>query len=145
MSKFDLEGFLPYQLSVVASRISKAFSILYKQKFGISIAEWRVVAHLSQAGTVSVREIHERVDMDKSKVSRAAKRLVLAGFVSKRADPDDGRLVSLSLTDKGDAMIKELTPLAIQFEQEVMKSLGCDAKTFRNALAKLLDLQNFRA
>ena len=145
MSKFDLEGFLPYQLSVVASRISKAFSILYKQKFGISIAEWRVVAHLSQAGTVSVREIHERVDMDKSKVSRAAKRLELAGFVSKRADPDDGRLVSLSLTDKGDAMIKELTPLAIQFEQEVIKYLGCDAKTFRNALAKLLDLQNFRA
>ena len=37
--------------------------------------EWRVIANLTQKEAVSVRDIFERVDMDKSKVSRAASRL----------------------------------------------------------------------
>ncbi|MCG6903549.1 MAG: MarR family winged helix-turn-helix transcriptional regulator [Rhodobacter sp.] len=139
MTGFDLDGFLPYQLAVLSARVSREFSTLYRRKFGISIAEWRVVAHLSQSGSVSVREIHKRVDMDKSKVSRAASRLESNGYVSKSSNPEDGRLVSLALTAKGRAMVAELAPLAHGFEQEVMQKLGQDATAFRQALARLLD------
>ena len=138
MADFDLDGFLPYQLAVLSSRISREFSTLYKPKFGISVAEWRVVAHLSQAGSVSVREIQKRVDMDKSKVSRAASRLEAAGYVTKTAHPTDGRLVSLELTEKGRAMIDELAPMAAEFEAQVMAQLGPDAAAFRAGLARLL-------
>ncbi len=139
MTEFDLDAFLPYQLAVLSSRVSRGFSTLYQQKFGISVAEWRVVAHLSQAGTVSVREIHERVDMDKSKVSRAASRLEQAGYVSKASNASDGRLVALSLTDKGRAMVEELAPLARDYERAVLADLGADAPGFRAALEHLLN------
>ena len=138
MSGFDLNGFLPYQLAVLASRVSREFSTLYKQKFGISVAEWRVVAHLSQAGSVSVREIHRRVDMDKSKVSRAASRLESRGFVTKSANPEDGRLVSLALTDSGRAMIDEMTPIAREFEASVLAELGEDAQAFKELIARMI-------
>ena len=137
MSGFDLNGFLPYQLAVLASRVSREFSTLYKQKFGISVAEWRVVAHLSQEGSVSVREIHKRVDMDKSKVSRAASRLEQRGFVTKSANPDDGRLVSLALTESGQQMIAEMTPIAREFEASVLAELGDDAEVFRGLIAQV--------
>ena len=137
MSGFDLNGFLPYQLAVLASRVSRDFSTLYKQKFGISVAEWRVVAHLSQEGSVSVREIHKRVDMDKSKVSRAASRLEKRGFVTKSANPDDGRLVSLALTESGQQMIAEMTPIAREFEASVLAELGDDAEVFRGLIAQV--------
>lgn len=75
MPPFDLAAFLPCQLSVAASRVSRGFAERYRAEFGLSIPEWRVLAHLAQSDTVSVREIHARVDMDKSKVSRAAVRL----------------------------------------------------------------------
>ena len=138
MSGFDLNGFLPYQLAVLASRVSREFSTLYKQKFGISVAEWRVVAHLSQAGSVSVREIHRRVDMDKSKVSRAASRLESRGFVTKSANPEDGRLVSLELTESGRAMIDEMTPIAREFEASVLAELGEDAQAFKELIARMI-------
>ena len=138
VSDFDLEAFLPYQLSVLAARVSLGFSDLYKQKFGISIPEWRVVAHLSHAGAVSVREIHQRVDMDKSKVSRAATRLEVAGYVSKTVNGSDRRLVELELTRKGRNMIAELTPIAQEYEQRVLATLGEHALCFRTALDTLL-------
>jgi len=138
---FDLNGFLPYQLSVLAGRVSLGFSDLYKQKFGITIPEWRVVAHLSQAGSVSVREIHQRVDMDKSKVSRAATRLENAGYVSKKVNDADRRLVELELTAKGRDMIAELTPIARAYEARVLTKLGEHAPEFRTSLNTLMKRQ----
>lgn len=139
MSGFDLDGFLPYQLAVLSSRISREFSTLYYQKFGISVAEWRVVAHLSQSGSVSVREIHEKVDMDKPKVSRAATRLEAQGYITKTANAKDGRLVSLALTEKGHAMIAEITPLAHGYEAEVLARLGAQEPAFKHAISILLN------
>ena len=142
MAGFALDGFLPYQLSVVARRVSQEYAARYEDKFGISIPEWRVVAHLSQEAAVSVREIHQRVDMDKSKVSRAAARLEENGFIRKRAHPSDGRLVELTLTDKGRAMISELTPIADAYEAEVMRLLGANGTAFRAGLETLMPMDD---
>lgn len=138
MSGFDLDAFLPYQLSVLAAQVSDGFSTLYRQKFGITLPEWRVVAHLSHAGPVSVREIHQKVAMDKSKVSRAASRLEAAGYVSKQINDSDRRLVELELTKMGHAMINELTPIAKEYEARVLATLGKHSPCFRAALETLL-------
>lgn len=135
MTAFDLDDFLPYRLAVLASRVSTAFSKRYGRRFGLSIPEWRVIAHLSQADAVSVREIHERVDMDKSKVSRAAARLETAGIVSKQASATDKRLVSLSLTDKGRQIMAEIGPMARAYEAEIRAKLSRDD---RAALDRIL-------
>ncbi|MDH3476666.1 MAG: MarR family transcriptional regulator, partial [Rhodospirillales bacterium] len=39
---FDLETFLPYRLSVVTNRVSRAFARRYSAEFGLSVPEWRV-------------------------------------------------------------------------------------------------------
>lgn len=135
---FDLEEFLPYQFSVVSGRLSRGFAERYRSRFGISIAEWRVVAHINQAGAVSVREIHERADMDKSKVSRAAARLHAAGYITKRPSPEDRRLVELALTRKGEAMMTELIAMARAYQDEIKDLLGADAARLRDNLHVLL-------
>ena len=137
LTVFVLDDFLPYQLSVAAQRVSRDFSRLYREEFGISIPEWRVLAHLSRSGRVSVREIHRRVDMDKSKVSRAASRLESAGFVTKQTNPSDRRLVELELTADGRSLIEKIAPIARRYEATVMKRLGPCAPQFREALAAL--------
>lgn len=135
---FVLDDFLPYQLAVAASRVSRQFAALYQEQFGISMPEWRVVAHLSQAGSVSVREIHQRVDMDKSKVSRAASRLESAGLITKKVDQNDRRLVELALTTKGQALIEEMAPIAETFQQKLLSNLAPETDLFRRQLEKLL-------
>ena len=138
MTAFKLDSFLPYQLAVLSSRVSAGFSKHYRDAYGISVSEWRVVAHLSQADSVSVREIHARVDMDKPKVSRAASRLEASGYVTKTVNPQDRRLVELKLTPKGRDMIEALTPIAHQYEQQLSDLLGGNDDDFRARVAQLI-------
>ena len=140
MTSFVLENFLPYQLVILGARISDEFSRRYRCKFGISIPEWRIVAHLSQAEKVSIREIYQKVGMDKSKTSRAAARLVKAGHVTKKTNPADRRLVELSLTKKGRAMMDEIGPLALAFEAEALACLPTDQRRiFLTSVKTLLE------
>lgn len=139
MNEFDLNAFLPYQLAVAASRVSRAFAERYRSEFGLSIPEWRVLAHLSQCGAVSVREVHARVDMDKSKVSRAAARLEAEGFLKKEVDEADRRLVRLSLTEEGRALVARILPVASTYQDELLAQLGEEAAPFRAALQRLAE------
>ena len=107
--------------------MSRRFAALYEAESGISSPEWRVLAHLAQVGPVSVRDIYARVDMDKSKVSRAAARLEEAGLVQKTGDPQDRRLVALTLTGAGERLMARLGEIANAFQQELLFELGPDA------------------
>ncbi|MEM7438230.1 MAG: MarR family transcriptional regulator [Pseudomonadota bacterium] len=138
VSDFHLDDFLPYQLAVIAERVSREFAASYRDKFGISRSEWRVIVHIWAAAPVSVREVHKRVDMDKSKVSRAASRLEEAGLITKTQDDADRRLLKLELTAQGRSMMAELLPLAAKYEAELMARLGDEADTFRRLLKTLL-------
>jgi DNA-binding MarR family transcriptional regulator len=135
---FVLDGFLPYRVSVTAGRLSREFSRVYQERFGLSRAEWRVMAHLSQEAEVSVREIHARVDMDKSKVSRAATRLEEAGVITKRISDHDRRLVVLALTDKGTEMMAELAEAARAYQAKLLERLGPGAVGFLSGLDTLM-------
>ncbi len=139
MSEFVLNDFLPYQLAQLSAQVSREFSGLYSERFGISAPEWRLVAHLSQVkGPVSVREVYQKVGMDKSKVSRAASRLEKRGFVVKSANDNDRRLIELRLSARGRDMVHILTPIALAFEARFLTVLGAESKAFRAALDTLL-------
>jgi DNA-binding MarR family transcriptional regulator len=138
VKSFVLNEFLPYRINVLAGRLSREFATRYRERFGITIPEWRVVAHLSQAGAVSVRDIHARADMDKSRVTRAAQRLQAAGYVEKRVNAADRRLVELSLTPKGRAMMAELAKVADAYQRELRARLG---PGFEEGLARLMEAE----
>jgi DNA-binding MarR family transcriptional regulator len=136
----DLDAFMPYLVNVLASRFSAELAMVYQARFGISIPEWRVIAHLAQNRKVSVREIYARVAMDKSKVSRAAARLEGAGIVEKKTGAADRRLVELQLTRKGRRLYGEIEPLALAYERESLSPLSLRERgLFRALIAKLLN------
>lgn len=138
-SDFDLTAFLPYRLNAAAERVSRAFARRYRDDFGLSIAEWRVLAHLHAArgAPVSVRDIEARVAMEKSQVSRAAARLAQAGHIAKTAQDGDRRLLSLTLTPQGRALMARLIPVALAFQADLVARLGDRAQGLGDALALL--------
>ncbi|MFC3167750.1 MULTISPECIES: MarR family winged helix-turn-helix transcriptional regulator [Paracoccus] len=135
---FDLDQFLPYRLSVAAAQVSRRFAARYAAEAGLTIPEWRVLAHLGQGGEVSVRDIHRRVNLDKSMVSRAATRLEEAGLVGKTGHDTDRRLVVLRLTPRGRALMNRLEVLAEKFQADLLADLGDAAPDLSRALDRLV-------
>ena len=136
---FELHRFTPYRLAVAAQKTSEGLARIYRARFGLSIPEWRVLAHLAHAGDVSVRDIEARVVMEKSKVSRAASRLEAAGYIKKSASAADRRLVSMSLTPKGKELMVELLPLAEAYQKELEGRLGDALDGFEAGVDRLLN------
>nr|WP_111301836.1 MarR family winged helix-turn-helix transcriptional regulator [Paracoccus saliphilus] len=135
---FHLDQFLPYRLSLAAAEVSHRFSARYAAEAGLSIPEWRVLAHLGHSGAVSVRDITQRVHLDKSVVSRAASRLQEAGLVAKSDHEEDRRLIVLELTPHGRALMDRLAGVAEGFQQELRDLLGEDAPAFERGLTRIV-------
>ncbi len=58
---FQLQEFLPYSITVLADQMSEQFAAQYQPRFNISVAEWRVLAHVAHDDQLSVREISATV------------------------------------------------------------------------------------
>jgi len=118
-----LDAFLPYRAARLATVLSRGLAAEYEARYAISVAEWRVLVHLTQVSEISIRDIFTRVDMDRARVTRAVQRLEARGLVLKLVNEDDRRLVRLTLTDKGHEFADELSRLAMAFEQRLLAAL----------------------
>jgi DNA-binding MarR family transcriptional regulator len=121
---FLLDEFLPHELSVTAGRSSRLLARRFEAAFGLSIAEWRVMAVVGPFGTITPSAVAERTDMDKVKVSRATASLVAMNLLEQNPAPHDGRARLLRLTHKGRAMYDSVVPLARALEAQLAAALS---------------------
>ena len=135
---FDLSAFLPYRMTVAAEKLSAGMARRYRDEFGISVAEWRVLVHVADAGSVSIRDINSRVHLEKSKASRAASRLQAAGLLKKDTDAKDRRLVALTLTEDGRAMMDRLIVIAQDYQARLDALVGGHVAALEAALDALI-------
>ncbi|HEY1709312.1 MAG TPA: MarR family winged helix-turn-helix transcriptional regulator [Rhizomicrobium sp.] len=141
LAALDLDGFVPYRLSVLSNRVSSAIAREYSERFGLSIPEWRIMAVLGQSPGLSSRAVAERTAMDKVQVSRAVATLVETKRVQKQVDSEDGRVARLSLTPKGRAIYDEIVPLALHLEEVFLGALSVEERAQFDRLIMKLDRQ----
>jgi DNA-binding MarR family transcriptional regulator len=120
----QLAGFLPYQLSVASNAVSSLIAERYRKRFGLKVPEWRVMAVLGDAGTMTQRGLTAATVMDKVAVNRAVKVLDERGLIARVPNPGDGRSHLLALTGEGRAIHAEVMPLAKATEQELIAGLA---------------------
>lgn len=116
----ELETFLPYRLYHLADEVSREFSRIYKDRFGLTRPEWRTLAGLGQHGTMTATALGEQSAMHKTKVSRAVAELERRRWLVRRTDEKDRRVEHLTLTKAGFAAYREMVPLAKAFEQNLL-------------------------
>src|SRR3954463_9195904 len=111
----DLDSFLPYRLDILAEVVSRDLSRLYKERYGLGVPEWRVLAHLGQYAPITAKAIGMHSRMHKTKISRAVAALEALGYLARSGNDHDRREELLSLTAKGKAAYDDLAPKAADF------------------------------
>ena len=116
-----LERFLPYRLSYTAGIVSEAIAAQYRDSFGLSIPEWRVLAHIAERSGITQQEIGLRARMDKVAVSRATLALRARGLIARRQNPLDRRSRLLLLSKSGRGLYAAIAPRALELERAVFR------------------------
>jgi DNA-binding MarR family transcriptional regulator len=136
--------------------VSSLIAERYRKRFGLKIPEWRVMAVLGDAigqtgaltqgaltqGALTQRALTEATLMDKVAVNRACKVLEERGLVARAANVNDGRSHLLELTAEGQAIHREVMPLAKATERELFE--GFEPRE-REALRAMLERMRARA
>jgi DNA-binding MarR family transcriptional regulator len=135
-----LEEFLPYRLNVAAALASQALSRIYAQRYGIGVAEWRVLVTLGQYGVMTGKAVGAHSHMHKTKVSRAVALLEKRKLLARRANKADMREAFLSLTPAGRAIYQDLAPVATAFASRFIEAIDpADREPFDRALRALAE------
>ncbi|MGL4542182.1 MAG: MarR family winged helix-turn-helix transcriptional regulator [Polymorphobacter sp.] len=119
-TKLVLDAFVPYRLSAVSNLVSDIIAQSYDRLFNISIAQWRVIAVVGEAGRLTPQAIGARTRMDKMTVSRAVKPLIERRLLVRADNADDGRSHLLSLTDTGARLYADVVPAARALEAQML-------------------------
>ncbi len=135
----DLERYLPFRLSVLANRVTRAVARVYSQNFHLSAPEWRTMAVLGRYGAMSANSVVEQTAMDKVRVSRAVARLLAHGRVSRRTDPDDRRRAILDLTPEGRAVYAKVVPMVLAVERELLSDLTPEEREIFSQIIRKLE------
>jgi DNA-binding MarR family transcriptional regulator len=133
-----LDRFLPYRLSILASKVTARLAREYEQAIGLQLPEARVMTVLGAHRPVSSNAIVQHTSMDKATVSRAVARLLRLGLLTRKPDPRDRRLLVLDFTLKGRRAYAKLARLARAWESWFAAGLrGVEYERLVAVLAKL--------
>lgn len=120
----DLQTFLPYRLAVLSEQVSQCIALVYRERFGLSRDEWRVLAALAGRGTVRTAEVIEATTLEKMQVSRAVSSLQERGCVERLPDPQDGRGWLIRVTPAGRSLFQKIAPMVRAREAFLLEALS---------------------
>jgi DNA-binding MarR family transcriptional regulator len=134
----QLTNFTPFRLNRLATGISDHLAQVYKQRFGLEIPEWRVIATVGPAWTCTAQHVADTTRMHKTRVSRAIAHLVKRGLIERTCNADDRREMELRLTKTGREMYTEIVPVALEQERALLACLGEEElRAFSGGLERL--------
>jgi DNA-binding MarR family transcriptional regulator len=137
--RLDLFKFAPFRLNRLAAEVSAALASEYRERYGLDIPEWRVLATLGfRHEPCSAQYVAHCTRTHKSTISRAVTALLQRRLIERVANADDRREFRLRLSRKGKALYEELIPRLQHRERDIMSCLSDqERKVFDRLIGKI--------
>jgi DNA-binding MarR family transcriptional regulator len=121
---FRLSDFLPFRVNRLTEHLTGEILPIYRDLYGITRPQWRVLAHLGACGPNSARDLVALTALDKVQVSRAVAELDARGWLTRAGDDRDRRVQVLRLTEAGSDAFRTLVPLLVARQETLLHSLS---------------------
>jgi len=108
----------------------------YLKKLGLTYTQYIVMMVMWESESVSSRELADKLHLDYGTLTPVLKKLENTGYLTRRRDPEDERLLILSITEKG----MELRDEALKIPPCIAACVGLSEEEF-----KLLYILTYKA
>jgi DNA-binding MarR family transcriptional regulator len=117
-----LEEYVPGLLTWLSNKLAASASQAYRQRFGLGIVEWRILAYLAVYDWGTGAQMSQLMGMDKAAISRGASFLQTKKFIKSRAG--FGRNLEFGLTAKGQEIHGRIIRLALARQDALLSGLS---------------------
>jgi DNA-binding MarR family transcriptional regulator len=112
---------------------------------GMQAAQYRMLGVLTKEGTLPMSEIGRRLYISKPYMTALADMLIGEGLVERRSDPDDRRVINITITQKGKTHLKQsgtlfkndLKLILTGLDEKDLEMLCCALENLQGILAKI--------
>jgi DNA-binding MarR family transcriptional regulator len=106
------------------------------QPFGLTRAQWAVLAMLACRDGVSQSDLAEELEIEKSTVGRLIDHVEARGWIERRPLASDRRLWRVHLTEQARPLIERVTKVILATRNEMLRGLTVEQQSqFSDALA----------
>nr|WP_175801269.1 MarR family winged helix-turn-helix transcriptional regulator [Burkholderia anthina] len=93
---------------------------------GITLAQYTALSVLEARGASSNAQLAERSWITPQSANEVMSVMAARGFVTREADPSHGRIILLTLTDEGAAMLRECEAVLRPLETRMLGDIAAD-------------------
>ena len=122
------EDHLPQRILLLAKIMERVTSRKLQHEFGVSLAEWRVLAFICLQGPTTASFIGEAAEIDKAEISRAVKKLDRRGLVAREFDDGGRRSMIIRPTEAGEALFSKIREQRRHYFAAITQDLDSDQK-----------------
>lgn len=94
--------------------------------YGISISQCHILDALAEEGDLTMQHLARRMFKSVSTMTRVVGQLVRRGYVKRRQDPEDRRVVHISVTPQGKAVVAAINRDLIQTQKAILQGIPAD-------------------
>ena len=114
------------ELDEVLSRLGLAFIQLERSGKccgGVTLSQCHALDVLSKNGELTMNELSKQMGLAKSTMTRIVNTMVRKGWIERKKEEGDKRLVSVFLTSEGKKMTGNLNQSSKEYVQRILKNL----------------------
>jgi len=88
--------------------------------YGISISQCHILDVVAEGGDLTMQQLARRMFKSISTMTRVAGQLVRKGYIKRRQDPEDRRVVHVSITPQGKAILSAIQRDMVETQKAIL-------------------------
>ena len=110
------------------------------QEFDLNRSQASVLFSLHQKKSMSQKELAAQLNMTPPSITSTIQKMERSGYISRKPDQSDQRIMRLELTGKGESCIQTVKMIADQMEEMLFRGMSTEEKIlFRRLLLQIND------
>ena len=97
-------------------------------KYDLNKTHAGILFSLHQSGSLSQKELAKRMDVTPPSITSAIQKMEKAGYISRKTDEKDQRIMRLELAEKGKSCIEDVKMVAQQLDELIFQGMSVEEK-----------------
>lgn len=136
---YGMKNSIGYMIRRTGSLLVPQLEILFADA-GLTFSQWTVLMVLREWQSANSAEIARHICHDAGSLARMIEQLEKRGLIARARNEDDRRLVTLTLTARGRAMVEGLIPKVVAFWNGLLSDFSdAESRTLLKLLSRLTD------